>query len=208
MLSFYCILTSSFITALAGFASLLLVAAFEMDVAPERFLEDKLIVTGWLAQKLRLDHLLDFDVNDHTCDRFLRFLRHSPLAPLYEEDQYLLRRSTTYTKFHLQGNVWSSLHIVGATSYVFLVTAAVLVHDENEAKVAWITGGCFLLFCMLGYLTGNYVYVLRPLRGWILLWNPFVRDPHFMLHLKQVFYLATSLCCVCVFVECALFVFL
>ena len=38
--------------AYTGFAALMLVAGFELDVAPERFLEDKLMVTGMLRNKI------------------------------------------------------------------------------------------------------------------------------------------------------------
>ncbi|CAM6001404.1 unnamed protein product [Sphagnum balticum] len=157
-----------------------------MDVVPERFLEDKLLVTGWLLQKLKLEPLLDFDFNNYRCERFLQFIRQSPgINPLYEEDAYLLRRSATFTKFELKGNLWSSLHIVGASGFVLLVTAAALLNDRGEAPVGWITGACFFLFCCFGYLTGNYLHVIRPLRCWIILWNPFCRDPDFMAHLRE-----------------------
>lgn len=76
--------------------------------------------------------------------------------------------------------------MIGAISFVILVTAAVLVNDIAEEKVAWITGAFFLTFSLMGYLTGNYFPVLKPLKGWILLWNPFLREPNFMLHLKKV----------------------
>jgi hypothetical protein len=40
--------------SLVGFASLLLVAAFELDVVPERFLEYKLDVTAYLIGQLEM----------------------------------------------------------------------------------------------------------------------------------------------------------
>jgi hypothetical protein len=164
-----------------------MLALFEMDVAPDRFLEDKLIVTGWLIQKLNLDHMVDFNVNDIRCEKFLNFIRNSrSIYNLYEEDQYLINRSASFTKFRLTGDLWGYLHVIGAIGYVFLVTLSVFVHDQNERKAAVVTGVFFFLFCLLGYLTGNYAPVLRMWRGYLILWNPFVRDQYFMYHLKMV----------------------
>eukprot|EP01035_Chromulina_nebulosa_P019576 gene19576-25477_t len=112
--------------AFFGFLSLFLVAAFEMDVAQERFLEDKLLVTGWLIKRL------------------------------------------------------------GAIGYTVLTTASILVNDASEEKVAWITGFCFTLFGFIGYLTGSYLPVFPIFQCWILVWNPFIREPEFMLKLIKV----------------------
>ena len=97
-----------------------------------------------------------------------------------------MSRSSGYNKWKKSDMFWLSMHMVGATAYVVLVTAAVLLNDLNEHPVAWITGACFCLFSTLGYFTGHYVPVFKSLRCWLLLWNPFLREPHFMLRLQQV----------------------
>jgi len=51
--------------ACLGFASLLLVAGFELDVLPQSFLEAKLMVTGWLLEKLGADKDLPFRLSAH-----------------------------------------------------------------------------------------------------------------------------------------------
>jgi hypothetical protein len=176
------------ILSLSGFASLLFVGAFELNVSPEKYLEDKLLVTGWLIQKLNLHHKVPFDINDIRSEGFLRFLRSSKgIYHLYDEDAYIRGRSADFKVWSKQEHVWLSLHMIGATGYVVLITAAILLNDVNEHPVAWITGACFSLFSTLGYLTGHYVPVFRPFRCWILLWNPFFREPYFMLRLKQVY---------------------
>ena len=175
------------ILSLSGFASLLLVSMFELNVAPEKYLQDKLLVTGWLLQKLKLDDSLPFNVNDIHSLEFRSFIRESKeIYHLYEEDLYIAGRSPEFKKWNKSDELWLSLHMVGATSYVVLITSAVLLNDLNEHPVAWITGACFCLFSILGYLTGHYVPVFRVFRCWVLLWNPFLREPHFMLRLKQV----------------------
>eukprot|EP01040_Poterioochromonas_malhamensis_P005624 gene5624-6044_t len=168
-----------------GFASLLLVTGFELDVVPERFLDDKLIVTGWLIEKLKLPQRLPFKLHPDN-EGFRDFIRNSKeIYHLYEEDKYILNRAKRYTLFHYN-SFWSSLHMLGACCYIICVTSAIIINDYNESKVAWITGSLFSWFCFLAYLTGNYFPVLRYLRGWILLWNPFLREPNFMYKLKKV----------------------
>lgn len=168
-----------------GFASLLLIAAFELDVIPDRYLEDKLLVTAWLIQKLGLQHKLPFSLSIDSA-QFRQFIRNSKeIYHLYEEDLYMINRPKKHQPwiYHL---FWSTLHMIGASSYVILVPIAILLHDKTEAKVAWITGSMFCFFCGLSYLSGQYVPVLRPWRGLVLMWNPFLREPHFMLKLKRV----------------------
>lgn len=169
--------------AFIGFASLLLVAAFELDVVPERFLEDKLIVTGWLIEKMNLHKKLGFNL-DPTDIRFLNFIRSSAgIYHLYEEDIYLRNRSKKYHPWKYNA-FWPTLHMMGAIGYVVLLPAAVALNDAAEAS--WITGFLFGLFCFFAYLTGNYIPVLKCMRGWVLVWNPFLREPHFMEKLKEV----------------------
>jgi hypothetical protein len=168
-----------------GFASLLLVTAFELDVVPERFLEDKLIVTAWLIEKMRLKHKLPFSLSPDN-EEFKRFIRNSPgIYHLYDEDKYILHRGKRIKVFNYH-SFWSSLHMVGACSYIALVTSAIIINDYNEEKVAWITGSLFGFFCFMAYLTGNYIPVFYKMRGWILLWNPFLREPYFMYKLSKV----------------------
>lgn len=173
------------ILSLVGFASLLLVTTFELDVVPERFLEDKLLVTGWLIEKLNMQKELNFDINTYN-DDFLNFLRQSnEIYYLYDEDIYLKKRTKKFNiwKYH---TIWPTLHMVGCCAYIILVPAAIILNDIAEEKVAWITGILFTLFCFMAYLTGNYVPVIKYFRCWILLWNPFLNEPHFMLKLKKV----------------------
>jgi hypothetical protein len=177
--------------SLVGFASLLLIAGFELDVVPDRFLEDKLIVTGWLIEKLNYQDRLPFTLSASD-EGFLDFIRSSKeIYHLYEEDKYILHRGRRFSYFRYS-SLWSSLHMLGACSYIFCVTAAIIINDYNEEKVAWITGTLFSMFCFLAYLTGNYLPVVKYLRGWILLWNPFLREPYFMYKLKKVSFLFLS----------------
>jgi hypothetical protein len=175
-----------FLLAFFGFGSLMLVAGFELDVAPERFLEDKQMITGWLIQKLKMDHLLHFRLGPHNKE-FREFIRNSPeIYHLYEEDRYLNARKAQNLDMWNNEVLWQSAHIIGAVSYVFLLPAAIILNDMAEEKVAWITGATFCLFCAMGYFTGNYVPVVRVCKCWILTWNPFLREPYFMLKLKRV----------------------
>ena len=174
------------ILSFAGFASLLLVAAFELDVVPERFLEDKLIVTAWLLEKLDLHTVVPFSLRPDD-EGFRDFIRQSKdIYYLYDEDKYLNHRATTPYNAWNYHSFWPFLHMLGACSYVTLLPTAIILNDIAEEKVGWITGVLFCLFCFMAYLTGNYVPVLKQLRGWILMWNPFLKEPHFMLKLKKV----------------------
>ena len=176
--------------ALLGFGSLILTSLFELDVLPERFLEDKLRVTSWLIEKLGYRNKLPFRLGSRSLG-LLEFLRKSPdIYHLYDEDhnhvadaarQASEERRRLFTYNHL----WRSAHMIGAITYVVCVTTAILLNDIAEEKVAWITGTCFVLFSLLGYLTGTYVPLLRPLRGLLLLWNPFLREPLFMVKLQR-----------------------
>ena len=171
--------------SILGFASLFLVALFEMDVVPERFLDDKLMITGWLLQKLGADKKLPFKVH-YNNPEFINFIRKSKnIYHLYDEDHYLVGRSEDVKIWKRYDNFWGFLHMLGAVGYTFCVTLAIILNDYAEAKVAWITGILFTLFCFLGYLTGNYLPVIRPFKCWIMTWNPFIKEPYFMLRLQQ-----------------------
>jgi hypothetical protein len=166
----------------------LLVAAFELDVVPERFLEDKLLVTAWLIEKLHLKDSLPFPLDIYD-ERFRDFIRSSKeIYYLYDEDIYLLNRPRKHQPW-IYHSFWSLLHMVGACTFVILLPIAVITHDSSEGKVGWITGSSFVFFCLVSYLSGNYVPVLKPFRGWILMWNPFCKEPYFMLKLKRVIFL-------------------
>lgn len=172
----------------AGFASLLLVAAFELDVVPERYLEDKLTVTGWLIQNIEQTYKLraPFSTENIFDPRFRDFIRFSKaIYYLYDEDTFLLNRPKKATPWIYQA-FWSILHMVGACSFVACIPAGILLHDQTESKVSWITGFMFFVFCLVSYLSGNYFPVFKSLRGYVLMWNPFVREPHFMIKLKMV----------------------
>lgn len=170
-----------------GFACILLAAGLEWDIVPERYLEDKLIVTGWLLEKLNLDKELPFPMSPYSKD-FLQFIRDSPdLYPLYEEDRYIKKREELHKirtfKYPL---VWSLLHLLGASGFVGLITASIILNDLAESKIAVISGVSFTVFSFIGLLTGNYLPLLRSWRGWVVVWNPFVREPHFMYKLQKV----------------------
>lgn len=168
-----------------GFASLLLVTGFELDVIPDRFLEDKLIVTGWLIEKLRLHKIIPFKLSPDDPE-FIQFIRQSKdIYHLYEEDKYMVNRRKKKNHFIFDA-LGPSLHMIGACSYIIFVTAAIILNDYNEEKIAWITGSLFGFFCFLAYLSGNYFPVIRYFRGWVLPWNPFLREPLFMWKLKKV----------------------
>ena len=175
-----------FLLAFFGFGALTLVAGFELDVAPDRFLEDKIMITGWLIQKLKMDKMLPFRLGPHNKE-FREFIRNSPeIYHLYEEDRYLNIRKAQNLNIWNNEIYWQSAHMIGAISYVLLVPAAIILNDLAEEKVAWITGATFCVFCGMNYLTGNYVPVISYFRCWILTWNPFLREPHFMLKLQRV----------------------
>ena len=171
----------------AGFASLLLVAAFELDVVPERYLEDKLTVTGWMIEKIEDAYNIKapFSTSNIFDPRFRDFIRASKsIYYLYDEDTYLLHRPKKATPWIYQA-FWPILHMIGACSYITCIPAAILLHDSTESKVSWITGSMFFFFCLVSYLSGNFFPVFKPLRGHVIMWNPFVREPHFMIKLKM-----------------------
>lgn len=83
------------------------------------------------------------------------------------------------------GQIYGLLHMIGAIGFVFCTTAAVILQEPAESViVAPVAAGSFTFFCLLGYLTGNYIPLFHVLRGWILPWNPFLHDPHFMYKLS------------------------
>lgn len=123
------------ILALIGFASLLLVAGFELNVVPDQFLQEKLMVTGWLIEKLHMEDMLDFDVNDFRNEKFIKFIRSSSaLYTMYEEDHILQTRSKGYKKWAKYNLTWEGLHILGAVVFCGFVTASIIINDINERE--------------------------------------------------------------------------
>lgn len=79
------------------------------------------------------------------------------------------------------GQIYGLLHMVGAIGFVFCTTASVILQEPTESVIVVpFAAGSFSFFCLLGYLTGNYVPLFHVLRGWILPWNPFLHDPFYM----------------------------
>jgi len=175
------------IIAVFGYVCLFFVAAIELDVEPARFLDDKIMVTGWLIEKLKLEDELLFSINSVSED-FKDFLRSSPeIYYLYEEDRYLhARESLKYFEIFSYNQTWLSFHVLGAIGYVVAVPIAVVMNEKREVLGACVTAFSFIFFSLMGYFTGNYISVLKIFRGFLMVWNPFLREPHFMLKLKRV----------------------
>jgi hypothetical protein len=170
-----------------GFFCLIIVAMFEVDVSSLVFLEEKLIITCWLLEKLQIEKCLPFQLSQYSPE-LLELIRSSPaLHRLYEEDDGKLTIQPVFLNFKF------SMHVVGATGFAVFITASIILNDLNEEKVAWITGSSFVAFASVGYLTGSYVPVFSIFKGWILLWNPFVREPEFLIKLQEVCLFSSSL---------------
>ena len=85
---------------LIGFACLLLVALFDFDVLPQRFLEGKLRSTKWLMDKLLKKKGLSRPFPFHKAN-LLRFVRASPLIyHLYDEDHHIASRQDSSPRSH------------------------------------------------------------------------------------------------------------
>jgi hypothetical protein len=131
-------------------------------------------------EQLQLQKHLKFQLSAYE-PKLLEFIRESEqLSHLYEEDDGKMKITPVLVNVHF------SLHVIGATAYAALVTAAIIINDLNEEKVAWITGITFFLFSFLGYLSGSYVPVFPFFKGWVLLWNPFLREPMYLERLQEV----------------------
>lgn len=145
------------------------------------------MVTGWLLRKLNLDKCVPFNVNDTRSLAFMKFIRESKdIYPLFEEDLYLSKAEGSIKKFELLDIVWGWTHVVGALLFMFLANSAIVMNDPAEVIFAWISGVLFEAFVSVGYCTGAYLPVISPLEGLVLPWNPFMREPHFMLKLQEV----------------------
>ena len=258
--------------ALVGFVCLLLVPIFDFDVLPQRFLEEKLLTTKWLLDKIlkKRGEKRPFRFGR---SELLKFLRASPLLYwLYEENHVpaqfeagnsteimssgtprsrsrngksnsrstgdgngssssMRKRKTVLTgsrtrsrsrssrtkkadaavsgeqqqqevnttsqltatdtanfgktKRNYWGQMYGLFHMIGAIGFVVCVTAAVILQEPDESHlVAPLAAGSFSLFCLLGYLTGQYIPLVYSLRGYILPWNPFLTEPHFLYKLS------------------------
>ena len=183
--------------SVVGYGAVMLLAGFELDASNSAYLEDKLIVTGWLIERLiSIDSNLELPFKVQPSDnRFLEFIRNSPeIYHLYEEDKVLI--SQTKAKRVQMWNyhpLWSSMHMLGAIAYVTLIPTAVILNDLAEEKVAYITGLTFVVFSFMGMLTGNYCPIPDYLKCWVITWNPFVREPRFMMKLKRVRFLSKGI---------------
>jgi len=146
---------------------------------------------------------LQFSINGVSED-FKDFLRNSPeIYYLYEEDRYLhARENLKYFEIFSYNQTWLSFHVLGAIGYVVAVPIAVVLNEKRELLGACVTAFSFVFFSLMGYFTGNYMSVLKVFRGFLMVWNPFLREPHFMLKLKRVcknfsmpFYISSCCCC-------------
>jgi hypothetical protein len=174
--------------AIAGFAALLLVSGFELDVASGRFLEDKLMITAEIAQRIEVARkslglptlVFPFEL-EATDEKFKKHvLDYKELNHLYPEAFMEGIDSEKQKKVDAQAAFYGHFHIIGAVGFVVLVTAAIIVNEIEEVRVGWLTGISFFLFCSCCYLSGNYMYVLHVLRGWVLVWNPWFYEPDFI----------------------------
>lgn len=165
----------------AGFFFLIVVAMFEVDVSPQLFLEEKLIITAWLIEGMKLSEKLNFPVSQYSPEFLKMLVESDEVKHLYEEydgKMEIRRNFLSFVNFNF------SLHMLGASLYICLITAAVIMNEHTEWKIAWITGISFFGFGSLGYLTGSYFPTDPWTRRTILLWNPFCREKDFLLKLQ------------------------
>ena len=168
-----------------GFAGLLLVSAFEANVSHHQFYLEKLRVTCWLLSKIGADKDLPFPLDPN--DAQLRsFVNRSRVVRHLFDLQSLEGNSTVHSASY-KGitTLLDSLHAVGAIAFVFCVPLSIFLNDYAEQKVAWIVFVSFFAFTGISYLTGEYLPVIKLCRGWIIIWNPFIREPQFLLKLKE-----------------------
>lgn len=117
------------ILSVTGFGFLLLICAFESDVSPDRFLEDKLMITAWFLERIGAENLLQFplDINDLS---YRSFIRRSSLRHLFEEfDRQGSDVGADVVKAGSNGSIaaerdfpykpwWAVAHMVGALAYL------------------------------------------------------------------------------------------
>jgi hypothetical protein len=160
-----------------GFAAMILVVAFEVPVNPQTFFQDKLLLTYWMMKKLKLQPYLDFKISP-TSRQFLEFIRNSEeLRGLYEEDaEHEMQPVSTFATFTLGFN----LHAIGASTFVSCITLAIILNDSQEHRVLYITGFFFVMFCVMGYISGEidtsattlYVCIWRSATDYTVLYAP------------------------------------
>ncbi len=150
------------------------------------------MVTKWLLQKLeRLNHRrLPFtwptSLSAETAPLALAFIRAAPaLQPLFEEDAFIRARRSDFTSKRYSP-FWMAMHGLGAIGFVICVSASILLNEMSETSVAWVSAAMFGLFSSIAGLTGNWIPLPRFMRALVLVWNPFFREPHFVLKLQQV----------------------
>jgi hypothetical protein len=82
-------------------------------------MEDKLMVTAWLIEKLQLTHLLPFALEPN-CLEYRLFLRQSNLYRYYEEEDRMYVECGDHTIDFVFPYMpwWSFLHTIGAVIYV------------------------------------------------------------------------------------------
>ena len=168
-----------------GFAGLLLVSAFEANVSPHQFYLEKLRVTCCLLYKIGADQELPFplDPNDSQLQSFVS--RSKVIRHLFDLKSLEGESSSHSGNNKIITTTPDSLHAIGAIAFVFCIPLAIFLNDYAEQKVAWIVFVSFFAFACLSYLTGEYLPVIKLCQGWIIVWNPFIREPQFLFKLKQ-----------------------
>ena len=79
------------------------------------------MVTTWLIQKLKVDHLLPFSLDCNSLG-YRQFLRQSNIYKYYEEEDRLYVEAGKHTIDHTFPYLpwWSALHTLGAVIYVYV----------------------------------------------------------------------------------------
>ena len=72
------------------------------------------------------------------------------------------------------------LHMLGSVVYVFGVIGAVVLNEAEDMHAGIVTICFFGTFCFCSYLTGEYFPVVRFMRFYIMVWNPFAVDQNFL----------------------------
>lgn len=131
---------------------MILVVTFEVPVTPQSFFQDKLLLTYWMMRKLKLQPYLDFKISPSS-PQLVDFIRNSEdLNGVFEENSDgEMTPVSTFATFTLDFN----LHAIGASTFVTCLTLAVILNDNQEHRVAYITGFFFVMFAAMGYCSGE-----------------------------------------------------